>query len=225
MASCAAGRSLRFPIVCSCALQVAYRVQASAVLLFLFLFLLACSGCAQGAGKSYVVLRFFSIVLFGFAFLFVPNSVFDIFGEVAGTTSSAFLVAQAVQVIKLAYWWNESWYSQSVAARQRRPGSGAAQTLEGMILAASAVLLTASAAVAVVLFVAFGSTVTTAVLVPTLAAMLLLLVVSITSWCEHGALLTSCVMFAYSVWLAVEAPPRAGGGVAFGRGRCAGVWG
>lgn len=33
---------------------------------------------------------------------------------------------------------------------------------------------------------------------------LILLVVSITDWCEHGALLTSAVVMAYTIWLICE---------------------
>jgi len=185
--------------------QVAYRVTAAVVALFVLLVLLACSGCVQGAAKSYVVLRFFVVLLLGFVFLFVPNSVFDVFGEVAGATSAIFLGAQAVLVIDLAYTWNESWYTKAVMARRARPGSGVAQTWEGLILAASALLLTLSLAAVVVLFVSLGSETTTAVLVPTMVVGFALLLASITSWCKNGALLTSSVMVAYSIWLVVEA--------------------
>lgn len=200
------------PGICECrgdvdcfAAQVIYRVQGAALVLFAFMLLLALSGCAQGAAKSVVVLKFFTIPALAVAFLFVPNSIFDGFRAVVGVVSACFLVAQAVLVIDFAYSWNERWYSQALMARRSDPGSGRDTTWQGLILAASAVLLVCSVAAAIALFVEVPSATTSAVLAPTLAAMAVLLVVSITDWCEHGSLLASAVLTAYCVWLSLEA--------------------
>mmetsp|Transcript_48267 Transcript_48267/g.140737 ORF Transcript_48267/g.140737 Transcript_48267/m.140737 type:complete len:408 (+) Transcript_48267:91-1314(+) len=192
--------------VTSCYIShLAFRVEGAAVVLFTFLLLLACSGCSQGAAGSYVVMRFFMILLLGFAFLFVPNKIFSVFGEVASGMSALFIVAQAVLVIDFAYKWNETWYAYSLAALRQSPGSGQARTWQGIILAAAGVLLSCVLVVSLWLFVAVPSTETNAVLIPSLVVGVALLLVSITDWCEHGALLTSTVVMAYSMWLVVEA--------------------
>jgi len=152
-----------------------------------------------------VILKFFMIPLLGFAFLFVPNAFFNSFSHVVGVASTCFTVSQAVLLIDFAYSWSERWYSNSLMARQSHPGSGWDKKWQGMILAAAAALLAASIAAAAALFAMAPSTATSVVLTPTLAVGVLLLFTSITEWCEHGSLLASAVVMAYSMWLALEA--------------------
>eukprot|EP00418_Pyrodinium_bahamense_P086197 CAMPEP_0179052098 /NCGR_PEP_ID=MMETSP0796-20121207/21583_1 /TAXON_ID=73915 /ORGANISM="Pyrodinium bahamense, Strain pbaha01" /LENGTH=435 /DNA_ID=CAMNT_0020748655 /DNA_START=43 /DNA_END=1350 /DNA_ORIENTATION=+ len=188
--------------------QLAYRAEAAAFVLFLALLVMTVSGCAQGASRTHAVAKFMAIPLLGIALLFVPNSALSTFGSIATSASAIFLAAQALLLIDFAYTWNETWHGYALTAQRRQVGTSgrrAQRVWYGCILAASALLFVTSIAFAIYLYSAFPGATGRAINIAAVVLCLVLLFVSITDWCEHGALLTSCVVLLYTVWLICEA--------------------
>lgn len=181
------------------------RSEAAGTAVFLALMFMAISGCAEGAARSYSVAKFMAVVLLNFIAIFLPNSVFSGFGTVATAASALFLVAQAVLLIDFGYTWNEVWYGNALEARRREVGPKGYRMWLAAMLLASAALLLGSIIVSIYLLTKFQDSGERAFNVIAVLMSFVLLVVSITDWCEHGALLTSCVVIAYTVWLLCEA--------------------
>lgn len=184
--------------------QLVYRVQISGLFVFVSMIVMTYSGCAEGAARYYVGGKFLLVSIISTLLLLVPNTLFSSFGEVATSACACFLVVQAVLLIDFAYSWNELWHSNALAAfrREVRPTGYYAWT--GAIVGASLVLLCGSIACSVHLYAAFDTTSGRWINIVALAISFVLLVVSITDWCEHGALLTSSVVMAYTAWLLCE---------------------
>lgn len=185
--------------------QLVYRTEASVAVVFAALLLMALSGCAQGAARSHSVAKFMLVVLFGLISLFLPNTAFSTFGTVATSASVVFLVAQTVLLIDLAYTWNEHWYANALQARQREISHAGEKRWLGAIIASSMLLLLGSVAACIYLCVTTEDITGRVVNVGAMVLSGILLVVSIQEWCSHGALLTSAVVMAYSMWLVLEA--------------------
>lgn len=184
--------------------QLVYRVQASGVFVYMTLLILTISGCANGAARSNSVAKFMAVPVLGLVLLFVPNDVFSIFGAIATGASAIFLVVQAVLLIDFAYGWNEVWFGNATEARRVAPNSGRDKRWQVSILTASVVLFVASLAASIGLFAAYPDTAGRSINGVAMLLAIVLLVVSITERVEHGALLTSCVVMAYTVWLIYE---------------------
>mmetsp|Transcript_87073 Transcript_87073/g.186664 ORF Transcript_87073/g.186664 Transcript_87073/m.186664 type:complete len:439 (+) Transcript_87073:83-1399(+) len=184
--------------------QLVYRTEAAGMAVFLTLLIMAVSGCAQGASRSHAVAKFMAVFLIGFALLFVPNDALGAFGQVATIASAVFLVAQSVLLIDFAYTWNETWYSNALAAHRREIGTRGYRTWLGALMAASATLFFGSVACSVYMYTSYPDATSRGINLAALLLSLVLLVVSITDWCEHGALLTSTVVSAYIMWLVYE---------------------
>lgn len=185
--------------------EMVYRAEAAMTGVFVSLFVMSLSGCALAAARSHSVAKFMAVVLVIFVSFLLPNAIFDSFGTVATATSAIFLVAQAVLLIDFSYSWNELWYGNALAARRREPGAqGYRQWLAAMLVASSALCISAYA-VSAYLYAICDDTTGRVVNVTSMILSIILLVVSITDWCEHGALLTSSVVTAYTVWLLFEA--------------------
>lgn len=185
--------------------QLVYRAEAAGVVVFCALCLMAVSGCAEGAAKSYAVAKFMVVLLLGVVSLFLPNSIFNAFGTLATSASAIYLVVQAVLLIDFGYSWNELWYSNALEAQRRNINRRGYKAWTGGLMAASAVLFIASVALSICLFLASSDAAARGVNLAAMITALLLLVVSILDWCEHGALLTSAVVMAYAVLLVSEA--------------------
>mmetsp|Transcript_63017 Transcript_63017/g.136838 ORF Transcript_63017/g.136838 Transcript_63017/m.136838 type:complete len:420 (-) Transcript_63017:163-1422(-) len=185
--------------------QVVYRMEASACMVLLGLLIMTVSGCAEGASRSRTVAKFMAVFIFGFVLLFIPNSPLDVFGTAATSASALFLIAQAVFLIDFGYSWNELWYSNALAAHRREIGVRGYWMWVAAVLVAAAVLIAGSLAFSVYFFVSFKSTPERCLTAIAVLAALMLLAFSITNWCAHGALLTSAVVTAYTVWLVCEA--------------------
>mmetsp|Transcript_30893 Transcript_30893/g.88246 ORF Transcript_30893/g.88246 Transcript_30893/m.88246 type:complete len:417 (+) Transcript_30893:111-1361(+) len=197
--------------ICGCAGELAcysdqlvYRAEAAGVLVFLTLLAMAAGGCVEGASRSASVAKFMAVLLIGFVLLFVPNEILSVFGTAATAASAVFLTVQAVMLIDFAYTWNEVWFAKATEARRVAPGSRRAKQWEGGILTSSAVLAALSLVGVVCLFVAVADVGARSVAAVAWLLAAALLVVSITDTCEHGALLTSCVVMAYTTWLVWE---------------------
>lgn len=186
--------------------QLVFRVQASAAAVFLVLALMSLSGCVSCAAKTYVVFKFFAVFAAAVVLLFVPNTAMEVCGVLAGAIGAAFFIPQAVMVIDAAYTWNERWFHKVVeSGRDLVNGERRAQYWQSAIVVSALLLIVAGVALAISFCNMFPSKVTNALVIPTVVVSAILLVLSITSWCEHGSLLTSAAFFLYSVWLAWEA--------------------
>jgi len=198
--------------ICDCRLsadgcwsdQLIYRTEASAVIVFLALVIMSVSGCAEGAARAYSVAKFMAVVCLVFIALFVPNKVWTVFGSWATALSAIFLVAQSIVLIDFGYTWNETWYKYALEARGRQVGAKGYRMWLGGMLLASAALILGALSISIYLFIDFKDASSRAVNACAMVLSIALLIVSITDWCEHGALLTSAVVMAYTVWLICE---------------------
>lgn len=181
--------------------QLTYRATAASTTVFLFLLVLAVSGCASDAARLHIVGKYLALLLLWACSLALPNTWFEGFGAVATVAASVFLLVQSVFAIDLAYRWNEAWHDFAVEAK-RNLNQKREQMWYVALLVAALVLL----ACAVAWDVALWKTAVEHRLVLGVAVLsLATLVLSITAWCEHGSLLTSAAMAFYGAWLLHEA--------------------
>lgn len=185
--------------------QVIYRAEAAASVVFASLMLMAVSGCAADVARTHSVAKFMAVFLFGFMFLFIPNSVFDVFGSIATAAGSIFLIAQSILLIDFAYSLNEIWYGYAQVAYRRQISSTAYRIWIASMLITSALIFIGSIVGSALMFQAYDNMAGKVTNVLAAILSIVLLVVSILDWCEHGALLTSAVVMAYSTYLVCEA--------------------
>jgi len=197
--------------VCSCKSdskcwfdQLIYRTEASGVAVFVALIIMSVSGCAEGAARAYSVAKFMAVVVLVFISLFLPNKVWTDFGSWATALSAIYLIAQSIVLIDFGYTWNEIWYKNALEANRRQAGSKGYRLWLGGMLLSSAALVLGALSMSIYLFVDFQDASSRAVNACAMILSIVLLVVSITDWCEHGALLTSAVVMAYTIWLICE---------------------
>lgn len=184
--------------------QMIYRVQCSGFLVFTGIALMAVSGCSDGAAHGFPVLKFMLVPLLATGFLFVPNNVFEFYGNFANVVSTLFIAAQAILLIDFGYTWNETWMGNSIDARRRDIAShGGYKNWQTGILVASAALFLGSLAADIILLVKFKHG--WWVVMVSLVMSLVWGFVSILERIAHGNLLTSCVVMGYAVWLTTEA--------------------
>jgi len=184
--------------------QLIYRTEASGTVVFLGLLLMSLSGCAEGAARAYSVAKFMAVACIIFITLFLPNQVWAGFGSAATALSAIFLVAQSILLIDFGYTWNETWYANALEARRREIGAKGYRLWVGAMLLSSAALVLGAIIGSIYLFCMFKDASSRAVNASAMILSISLAVVSITDWCEHGALLTSAVIMAYTVWLLCE---------------------
>lgn len=186
--------------------QLIYRAEASVAMVYCFLLILCVSGCATAAATSFPVGKFLAVVVLLIVLLFLPNSLLSVFGGAAGVISSAYLVAQTVVLVDFAYDWNSTWHTNALQALRREISSQRGYRMWLVAIVASSVLLLIGGLVGCILLcIDFPVGGARALVITTFIVSLVLLVVSISEWCEHGALLTSTVVVAYSMWLSYEA--------------------
>jgi len=174
------------------------------VLVFAFLGIMCVSGCAKQAAKDFPIGKFLILMVLIVILLFVPNSWLSVFGSVAGVASAAYLVAQTVLLMDFAYTWNESWFTNAQNS-QREMNQGGYKKWMVAIVVAAAGLSILSVVEGILLFAKFTTGGARILVCVTFVVGVVLLVISITEWCEHGALLTSTVVLAYMMWLDYEA--------------------
>lgn len=185
--------------------QFVNRAEASVLLVYAFLLILCVSGCAKQAAKYFPAGKFVAMLVIMFALLFIPNEVADVFGQTAGIASSIYLVAQTVLLVDFAYTWNENWHHRALEAHRREVGSRGYRLWLAAILISSGLLLVAGLVGCVSLSVQYTTAGAHTLVIVAFLASLVLLLLSITDWCEHGALLTSSLVTAYTMWLCYEA--------------------
>lgn len=182
--------------------QMIYRAEFSGCCVFLFVLLLCVSGCSDTAAHGYAVLKFMMVPVLIIAFLFVPNQVFDFYGNVANILSSIFVIAQALLLVDVGYTINEKIMSQHTATHRRALRED--PTWKIVILVISAILFLGSIIGSIFLFIDFDQC--WWIVIVALVMSIGFGVLSVTcAWCPHGNILTSCIVMAYSIWLSYEA--------------------
>lgn len=195
--------------------QLIYRTQASVVLVFMLLLIMCVSGCAKHAAKDCPIGKFLILILLILVMLFLPNDFLTVFGQIAGVASAVYLVAQTILLMDFAYNWNESWHTVAQSRQREMNQQGYKMWLVAIVVAAGSLFI--GALVGCILLCAnFTTGGARTLVIVTFLVGFVWLVVSITEWCEHGALLTSTVVLAYMMWLSYEALsmlPLADGGI------------
>lgn len=196
--------------------QLTYRCEFSVVLLFVFLMILCVSGCAKHAAQDCPFGKFMILILLTVVLLFVPNTILTVFGQIAGVASAVFLAWATILLVDFAYTWNEGWHSKAIARQRELQPQGHRNWLIAIVVAAASTFVLGIVE-GVLLLVNFQSTSAQVLVITSFLVAFVLLVISITDWCEHGALLTSTVVLAYVMWVCYEALamlPLADGGKA-----------
>jgi len=184
--------------------QLIYRTEGAVLVVYLFLLILSVSGCSKHAAKDCPAGKFLGLIVLIIVLFFVPNYIFSAFGSVAGCLSAIYLVAQTVLLMDFAYSWNEAWHSNAQTALSNINSQGYRMWLIAIVVAAAAWFIL-SLVECILLCISFETGGARALILITFFLAVALLVLSITEWCKHGALLTSCVVLAYLMWLAYEA--------------------
>jgi hypothetical protein len=141
-------------------------------------------------------LKFLFLILLLVAAFFIPNQFYDDgYVHIARIVSGIFLVLQIILLIDFAYRWNENWMADD-------------KEWTRAIIAVCIVLFTGCLTLFGFMTHWFGGSdcgrnnffLSATFLLPMLFTCL-----SVTSWCEHGALLTSAVVTTYCYWLGFSA--------------------
>ncbi|CAJ1426791.1 unnamed protein product [Effrenium voratum] len=184
--------------------QLAFRTGAAAVVIYALL-------AGLTLGKSSLLQQRHAVIALSvvalqcvliFLLLFFPNGMFVAVDFFSMFAAAAYRVMQAVLFMDFAYNINDRLYSSAVEARRRLMSSEAYKGRLAVMLCASALLLLASigAAIAICHWVPD----VTWLVLSAIGGSAVLLLLSITEWCEHGSLMTSSVMLAYSVYLCYQ---------------------
>eukprot|EP00913_Durusdinium_trenchii_P003627 g3355.t1 len=123
----------------------------------------------------------------------------DVFSMFA---AALYRVMQAVLFMDGAYQLNDRIYASAVQARRRSISSEAFHGRLALMVSVSLALVIGALIAAIYLCMAVPEV--TICVVSAVVGSSLLLLVSITSWCEHGSLMTSSVMFAYNIYLCYQ---------------------
>lgn len=182
--------------------QMIYRAEFAGCCVFLFVLLLCISGCSDTAAHGFAVAKFMAVPIIILAFLFVPNPVFNFYGNASNILSSIFVIVQALLLVDVGYTINEKIMDQHTSTHRRNLRED--PTWKIVILVISALLFLGSIIGSIFLFMDFNQSLW--IVVVALVLSLLFGVLSVTcAWCPHGNILTSCIVMAYSIWLAYEA--------------------
>jgi len=177
-----------------------YRISVALFVFFLFHalgLLLGGGSCIRkpsyAANWALKLLFFIGLLVAAF---FIPNQFYDDgYVHIARLVSGVFLVLQIILLIDFAYRWNENWMADD-------------KEWTKAIIAVCVVLFTGCLILFGFMAHWFGGSacdrnnffLSTTFLLPMLFTCL-----SVTAWCEHGALLTSAVVAAYCYWLGFSA--------------------
>lgn len=180
-----------------------YRVEASGFLCFLVIALMAISGCGDQIQKNGCILGVIFGIFIGAVIVSVwlPNSIFDFFGDVAIVTSAVFLVAQTLLVADWGYMANDYFMGAALDARRRNISSAPENRVKIALVVMSILFLIAAVAGSVALWIGFDHGWLAGV---TLALSLIIGFVSILECVKHGNVLTSALVAAYEAWLTYE---------------------
>lgn len=185
--------------------QSVFRTEASASALYVLLAIMCAfinvsrarpAGCLAGVVVLPLVLSLLITVS-----LFVPSVVFEVFTPFVCVMSAVFRVLQNVLFMDFAYDMNELSVGTSFGIRRTVVGGGCVGF--AAIIIVSALLFLTSVITSVMLVVDHPPMLW--IVVPAMTISLASMAVSITEWCQHGSLLTSCVVLSYVTYLCVGA--------------------
>jgi hypothetical protein len=143
-----------------------------------------------------------TVLILSFIFVFIPNSVFELFANFAVVVSAAFLILQTLMLVDFGQLCNDQVFETGISARRVSMNSDYVRAAKIVLVVVSAMFLLGAIAGYILLGIGFehGWAVGMTILVVCLA----LLVVSITEWCEHGNLFCSSLVTLYCVWVSYE---------------------
>jgi len=152
--------------------------------------LVAC--CRKKAHDGAFFFKFFAIAAAFVVSLWIPDSNLYRFGKVAAVGAGFFIAAQVLCLLEFAYAWNEDWRS--------RDGAGENKWKYAILVIAIVFLLGFLGFViaSYVLFTPSGCGGGVAQVTLTLLTGIFFTVLSMTFWCEHGAILPSSCIALYS---------------------------
>jgi len=186
--------------------ELAFRAGVSSLIIYLLLVALTIQGslstlwnargCQRVAALAAVALIQFVLLLIA---LCLPSGLFLAVDNVGMFGAAAYRVMQAVLFMDWAYNLNDQLYDNAVQMRRRLVDGSAFTWRLGAMVVASGLLLLGSLIAAI--FLCINEPEVTWCVVASVIGSLFLLIVSITNWCEHGSLMTSSVMLAYTVYL------------------------
>jgi len=195
--------------------QLIYRAEMSVFVIFIMLLILCLAGAGKQAGRDCPIGKFLVLFLLILVSLFLPNSMFSVFGSFAGVASAIYLMAQTILLMDFGYSWNSAWDANAHTCERELNLAGKKRWRVATLVASGCLFLLSIVELAL-LMTNFDSGSAQFIVVSAFILAIVLLAVSITEWCEHGALLTSCVVLAYIMWLSYEALsklPLAKGGI------------
>eukprot|EP01066_Platyproteum_vivax_P007067 Platyproteum_vivax@DN2674_c0_g1_i1.p1 len=172
--------------------QVIYRVCFSAVCILTMTFSATFlpQKLADRVHRSWFVLKYVSVPIITLAFLFTPNNVFEGFADACVYLSLISIVLQTIIFIHGAYCWNEEWIDRAQESQAWLAG----------ILIAAAVMFCGALATSVWLLLCFPTLLPVVAVSVTAIAVLSLSILSVTDLAPHGAILTSSVVAAVSLF-------------------------
>jgi hypothetical protein len=148
--------------------------------------------CRKKAHDGAFFFKFFAIGAGFVATLWIPEDNMYRFGKASAVGAGFFIAAQVLCILEFAYAWNEDWRSRD------REGEN---TWKYLILVISTLFLMGFLAFVIasyVLFTGSGCGGGVAQITMTLLTGLAFTLLSMTFWCEHGAILPSSVIAIYS---------------------------
>ncbi|CAK9010776.1 unnamed protein product [Durusdinium trenchii] len=182
--------------------QLAFRTEASSLLIYIAL---AGLTCADRLKQRHSVILVSVIALESFLMLpmlLLPIVMFQFLDVFSMFAAALYRVMQAVLFMDGAYQLNDRIYASAVQARRRSISSEAFHGRLALMVSVSLALVIGALIAAIYLCMAVPEV--TICVVSAVVGSSLLLLVSITSWCEHGSLMTSSVMFAYNIYLCYQ---------------------
>jgi hypothetical protein len=180
--------------------QLAYRANFSAALLYLVLFTV--SWFSTSVTSQYFVAKFTLVAVLPLALAFCPNDFFEAYSGFCSYAAFPFLLAQIVILIDFGYTWNETWAANGYTERNANilDESLGRRWFIGIVFASVCLFLFAVVG-DISLFVSFREANVRWLVSGVLLGVVVCTAVSISEWAEHGAVLPSAVVAAYSYFL------------------------
>ena len=180
-------------------LQISYRLGFTTACVFAFHLVLTMLGrcCANKALNSFWVFKFVFVIGGAALAMFVPNSFFTRWADVASVLLGWFLVIQMVWVIDFAFSWNDLWLAN--AAEDRQAGKSGKTWYAGLLIC-SVCFLAGAYTWYGIMFSKFGSDRSDAVILGiNIGVSTVLGVVSVFS--PRGGILPASLTILYIAWL------------------------
>jgi uncharacterized membrane-anchored protein len=172
-----------------------YRISFALCVWFVVMGCLLWASSCSKIDAQFFGLKILSYVALVVAAFFIPNEFFEGYGQLARVMSGLFLLLQIIILIDFAYQWNEDWMSDE-------------KEWKTPILIFAVTFFTLSLVLIVYIYKWFGGgdcNLQNFFATFTIITTLLYTTISISSWCEHGALLPSSIVCLYCHYLCFSA--------------------